>query len=102
SYKRGIELILKQLRDQLASAGVQPIRVTGKMFDPNFHQAVMREESTVLPENEIIEEMQRGYTFKDRLLRPSMVKVAVAPAQILVEEPVAPVEDAGNESEAVD
>lgn len=102
SYKRGIELILKQLRDQLASAGVQPIRVTGKMFDPNFHQAVMREESAVLPENEIIEEMQRGYTFKDRLLRPSMVKVAVAPAQAQVEEPAAPAEAAGNESEAVE
>jgi molecular chaperone GrpE len=102
SYKRGIELILKQLRDQLASAGVQPIRVTGKMFDPNFHQAVMREESAVLPENEIIEEMQRGYTFKDRLLRPSMVKVAVAPAQAQVEEPEAPVETAASESEAVE
>jgi len=102
SYKKGIELILKQLRDQLASAGVQPIRVTGKMFDPNLHQAVMREESAVLPENEIIEEMQRGYTFKDRLLRPSMVKVAVPPAQAQVEEPAAPAEAAGNESEAID
>jgi len=102
SYKRGSELILKQLRDQLTSAGVQPIRVTGKMFDPNFHQAVMREESAVLPENEIIEEMQRGYTFKDRLLRPSMVKVAVAPAEAQVEEPAAPAEAAGNEPEAVD
>ena len=102
SYKRGIELILKQLRDQLASAGVQPIRVTGKIFDPNFHQAVMREESAVLPENEIIEEMQRGYTFKDRLLRPSMVKVAVAPAQAQVEESAAPVESAGDESEVVE
>ena len=80
SYKKGIELILKQFRDQLASAGVQPIRAIGKMFDPNLHQAVLREESAVLPENEIIEEMQRGYTFKERLLRPSMVKVAVAPA----------------------
>jgi len=102
SYKKGIELILKQLRDQLAFAGVQPIRATGKMFDPNFHQAVMREESAVLPENEIIEEMQRGYTFKDRLLRPSMVKVAVAPAQAEVEEPAAPAEAAINESEAID
>jgi len=102
SYKKGIELILKQLRDQLASAGVQPIRATGKMFDPNFHQAVMREESAVLPENEIIEEMQRGYTFKDRLLRPSMVKVAVASAQAQVEESAAPAEAAGNESGAVD
>src|SRR5262249_33566553 len=94
SYKKGIELILKQLRDQLASAGVQPIRVTGKMFDPNFHQAVMREENSVLPENEIIEEMQRGYMFKDRLLRPSMVKVAVAPAQPPDDEPSAPAEEA--------
>jgi molecular chaperone GrpE len=102
SYKRGIELILKQLRDQLASAGVQPIRVTGKMFDPNFHQAVMREESAVLPENEIIEEMQRGYTFKDRLLRPSMVKVAVRPVEAPVDESEAPAEAAGNEPEAVD
>ena len=102
SSKRGIELILKQLRDQLASAGVQPIRVTGKMFDPNFHQAVMREESAALPENEIIEEMQRGYTFKDRLLRPSMVKVAVAPAQAQAEEPAAPGEVTGDESEVVE
>jgi len=102
SYKRGIELILKQLRDQLASAGVQPIRVTGKMFDPNFHQAVMREESATLLENEIIEEMQRGYTFKDRLLRPSMVKVAVTPVEAPAEEPAAPAEAVGNEPEAVE
>jgi molecular chaperone GrpE len=80
-YKKGIELILKQLRDQLASVGVQPIRARGVMFDPRLHQAVMREESSILPENEIIEEMQRGYTFKERLLRPSMVKVAV-PVQV--------------------
>jgi molecular chaperone GrpE len=72
------------------------------MFDPNLHQAVMREESAVLPENEIIEEMQRGYTFKDRLLRPSMVKVAVAPDEAPVEEPAAPVEAAASESEAVE
>jgi molecular chaperone GrpE len=101
SYKKGIELILKQLRDQLAAAGVQPIRVTVQLFDPNFHQAVMREESSVLADNEIIEEMQRGYTFKDRLLRPSMVKVAVTPSQPAGEEPAAPPEDVGSEPEAV-
>ena len=77
NYKKGIELILKQFRDLLSGVGVQPIRATGKMFDPNLHQAVMREENGALPENEIIEELQRGYTFKERLLRPSMVKVAV-------------------------
>ncbi len=80
NHKKGIELILKQFRDVLAAVGVQPIRATGKMFDPNYHQAVLREESAVLLENEIIEEMQRGYTFKDRLLRPSMVKVAIPAA----------------------
>lgn len=100
NYKKGIELILKQLRDQLSAAGVQPIRATGKMFDPNFHQAVMREESSVLPENEVIEEMQRGYTFKDRLLRPSMVKVAVAPSPPAEEEPAVPLESVESEPEA--
>jgi len=79
SYRKGNELILKQFRDLFWSAGIQPIRSMGKIFDPNFHQAVMREESSTLAENEIIEEYQRGYLFKDRLLRPSMVKVAVAP-----------------------
>jgi len=79
SYKKGMELILKQFRDVLSSAGLQPIRAIGTIFDPNYHQAVMREENNNLAENEIIEELQRGYTFKDRLLRPSMVKVAVAP-----------------------
>jgi molecular chaperone GrpE len=79
SFRKGNELILKQFRDQLWSVGVQPIRSMGKLFDPNYHQAVMREESSTLAENEIIEEYQRGYLLKDRLLRPSMVKVATAP-----------------------
>jgi molecular chaperone GrpE len=80
SYKKGMELILKQFRDVLSSAGLQPIRAIGTIFDPNYHQAVMSEENSNLAENEIIEELQRGYTFKDRLLRPSMVKVAVPAA----------------------
>jgi molecular chaperone GrpE len=82
SYKKGMELILKQFRDALSSAGLQPIRAIGTIFDPSYHQAVMREENNNLAENEIIEELQRGYTFKDRLLRPSMVKVAVALAAV--------------------
>jgi molecular chaperone GrpE len=80
SYKKGMELILKHFRDVLSSVGLQPIRAIGTIFDPNYHQAVMREENSNLAENEIIEELQRGYTFKDRLLRPSMVKVAVPAA----------------------
>jgi molecular chaperone GrpE len=49
----------------------------GRIFDPDYHQAIAREETNCLAENEIVEELQRGYTFKDRLLRPSIVKVAV-------------------------
>ena len=97
SFRKGNELILKQFRDQLWSAGIQPIRSMGKIFDPNFHQAVMREESPTLAENEIIEEYQRGYLYKDRLLRPSMVKVATAPPA--AESETDPVENAGREDE---
>ena len=79
-FKQLQELILKQFRDVLAVAGLQPIRAIGSMFDPNYHQAVIREENNGLAENEIIEELQRGYVYKDRLLRPSMVKVAVPAA----------------------
>ena len=100
SYRKGNELILKQFRDQLWLAGTQPIRSMGKIFDPNYHQAVMREESSILAENEIIEEYQRGYLFKDRLLRPSMVKVAVAPSTSETDQPE--IESHEGESPAVD
>jgi molecular chaperone GrpE len=86
SYKEGMELILKQFRDVVSSVGLQPIRAIGTIFDPNYHQAVMSEENNNLAENEIIEELQRGYTFKDRLLRPSMVKVAVPAASATSDE----------------
>ena len=79
-HKRGIELVLKQLREILSTAGLQPIRSLGRLFDPYHHQAMLREENDRYSENEVIEELQRGYTFKDRLLRPSLVKVAVAPS----------------------
>ena len=78
-HKKGIELVLKQLRDLLSSAGLQPIRSLGRLFDPHYHQAMLREESDRYTDNEVIEEFQRGYIFKDRLLRPAMVRVAVAP-----------------------
>jgi molecular chaperone GrpE len=78
-HKKGLELILKQLREVLSSAGLQPIRAIGHRFDPHYHQAILREESSRFSENEVMAELQRGYTLKDRLLRPSMVKVAVAP-----------------------
>jgi molecular chaperone GrpE len=71
-------LVPKQLREILSSVGLQPIRSLGRLFDPYHHQAMLREETDRYAENEVIEELQRGYIFKDRLLRPSLVKVAVA------------------------
>ena len=78
-FKTGFQLVLKQFTGVLTQAGLEPIETSGQTFDPNCHQALMREETEALPENQIIGELQPGYTFKGRLLRPSLVKVAAAP-----------------------
>ena len=75
-FRRGIELIHKQMLDLLRKRGVKPIDVLGADFDPNLHQAVVHEVSGEHREGEVTEELQRGYTLGDRLLRPAMVKVA--------------------------
>ena len=74
--RKGVELILKQMLDMLRKRGVKPIEALGTDFDPNFHQAVIHEVSGEHREGEVMEELQRGYLLGDRLLRPSMVKVA--------------------------
>jgi molecular chaperone GrpE len=76
SYRRGVELILKQLQDTLKRRGVTPIEALGADFDPNYHQAVAHEPAEGRRDGEVIEEFRRGYLLGDRLLRPSMVKVA--------------------------
>jgi molecular chaperone GrpE len=76
-YIKGIELIYQRLLDRLTKVGLEPIDTAGKLFDPNLHQAVDRAESSEVPDQTILSEYQRGYMFKGRLLRPSMVKVAV-------------------------
>ena len=76
AFRKGIELIHKQMLDLLRKRGVRPIEARGTDFDPNFHQAVIHEPSDSHREGEVIEELQRGYLIGDRLLRPSMVKVA--------------------------
>jgi molecular chaperone GrpE len=78
SYRKGVELIYKQLQDLLARRGVKPIEAVGREFDPRFHQAITYESSPGRAEGEVIEEVRRGYTLGDRLLRPAMVKVARA------------------------
>jgi molecular chaperone GrpE len=78
AYRKGVELIYKQLQDLLAKRGVTRIDVVGKPFDPRFHQAITYEPSPGRAEGEVIEEVRRGYMHGDRLLRPAMVKVAQA------------------------
>jgi molecular chaperone GrpE len=74
--RKGVELIHRQMLDMLRKRGVTPIETLGTDFDPNFHQAVIHEESADHREGEVMEELQRGYVVGDKLLRPAMVKVA--------------------------
>ncbi len=75
-YRRGVELIYRQLRDLMEKKGLRPVETEGRLFDPNFHEAIARELHNHLPENTILEELQRGYFFHDKLLRPALVKVS--------------------------
>lgn len=74
--RKGVELIHRQMLEMLRKRGVKPIDTLGTDFDPNFHQAVIHEESADHREGEVMEELQRGYVVGDKLLRPAMVKVA--------------------------
>jgi molecular chaperone GrpE len=74
--RKGVELIHKQMLEMLRKRGVTPIEALGADFDPNVHEAVSHEESDQHREGEVMEELQRGYKVGERLLRPSMVKVA--------------------------
>lgn len=75
-FLHGVELINKQLADVLESLGVQPIAAVGERFDPHVHEAVVTEPSDEHDPDTVMEELARGYRIGDRLLRPSMVKVA--------------------------
>lgn len=72
----GVKLTQRQLQAFLQKAGVEAIEAQDQPFDPNYHEAVMRVEDSGAPDNTIVEELQRGYKMHDRVLRPSMVKVA--------------------------
>jgi molecular chaperone GrpE len=78
-FRSGVELIYKQLQDALAKMGVRAIPAKGEPFDPHIHEAIEMVETSDAPDHEVLEELQRGYKFKDRLLRPAMVKVAKNP-----------------------
>lgn len=75
-FRSGIELIYRQLQDALQKAGVQPIVAVGLPFDPRVHEAIEMVDTTEVPDHQVLDELQRGYKYKDRLLRPAMVRVA--------------------------
>lgn len=76
SFVKGMELILKQLLDVLAKAGTSEIAALGEDFDPSFHNAVMMEDSSEYESGKVTEVLQKGYILNNRVIRPSMVKVA--------------------------
>ena len=75
AFAQGIDKIYKQLIQVLDDAGVKPIEAVGQPFDPNLHNAVMHEEDPEQGDNLVIEEFQKGYTYRDSVVRHSMVKV---------------------------
>jgi len=75
-FKRGVELIYKQLQDLLPKLNVQRIDSKGEPFDPRFHEAIEMVESSEVPDNHVLDELAPGYRIKERLLRPAMVRVA--------------------------
>jgi molecular chaperone GrpE len=79
--RSGVELIYKQLQAALAKLSVNPIVAKGEPFDPRLHEAIELVETSDVPDHQVIEELQRGYKLKDRLLRPAMVKVAKNPGR---------------------
>jgi molecular chaperone GrpE len=74
--RSGLELVRKQFQDALARLGVREIEAVGAAFDPQWHQAVEVVDTDEAEDSHVIEELQRGYKLKDRLLRPAMVRVA--------------------------
>jgi molecular chaperone GrpE len=80
NYRKGFELIYKQLLENLTKLGVERIDPLGKSFDPHLHQAVDRAETTDHREGTILQVFQPGYVFHGRVLRPAMVRVAVHPS----------------------
>jgi molecular chaperone GrpE len=80
-FRNGVELIHKQLQAALGKLSVQQITAKGEPFDPRYHEAIEMVETSDAPDHQVIEELQRGYKFKDRLLRPAMVKVAKNPGK---------------------
>ena len=75
AFQKGVEMIFTQFQEVLKKNGLEHIETEGKKFDPNFHQAVMRVQNDELEDDDIAQELQKGYMVKGRVIRPSMVQV---------------------------
>ncbi len=78
-YSKGVEMIYQRMVESLKKLGLEPIETAGEKFDPHIHQAIEKVQTEEAPDHTILSDFQRGYRFKGKLLRPSMVKVAVHP-----------------------
>jgi molecular chaperone GrpE len=78
-YRKGVELIYRHLWDTLSKHGLERIAAAGKHFDPHYHEAIERVETREHPDGAILEVVQEGYLFDGRVIRPSLVRVAVVP-----------------------
>ncbi|WP_136606570.1 nucleotide exchange factor GrpE [Paenibacillus dokdonensis] len=77
SFAKGVGMIFRQLEGVLKAEGLEPMETVGQPFNPEFHQAIMQVESDEYEEGIVVEEVQKGYILKDRVLRPAMVKVSM-------------------------
>jgi molecular chaperone GrpE len=80
SIKTGVTMILSQLRQALAEAGLEEVDAAGQAFNPAWHEAVSQQESTEVAEGHVLQQIRKGYKLRERLLRPAAVIVAKAPA----------------------
>jgi len=80
SMQSGVLMIQQQLKNALVETGLEEIDAAGRPFDPNFHEAVSQQESAEVAEGNVLQQLRKGYKFKDRLLRPATVIVAKKPA----------------------
>jgi molecular chaperone GrpE len=80
SLQTGINMIHQQLKSALLESGLEEVESDGKPFDPNLHEAVSQKETTEAPEGQVVQQLRKGYRFRDRLLRPATVIVAKHPA----------------------
>ncbi len=76
AFLKGVEMILAHLYEMLKEYGVKPIEAKGKLFDPNYHEALTQAENKELPEHTVMEELQKGYLMNDRVIRTAKVKVS--------------------------